>query len=143
MIRRPPRSTLFPYTTLFRSRQFGKHVACARRQPDEANRHAPCTRGGSRQASSPIIDGEHVAGAYGGPGRPFVVHVGGQVGMDRPGTAHPCLAGEPDFGCASDGRHSRLPIHAYSLACERGVIWSLASIAIFEGFRQRCWPETK
>src|SRR5947199_53345 len=86
---------------------------------DEANRHAPCTRGGSRQASSPIIDGEHVAGAYGGPGRPFVVHVGGQVGMDRPGTAHPCLAGEPDFGCASDGRHSRLPIHAYSLACER------------------------
>src|SRR2546422_7958099 len=23
MIRRPPRSTLFPYTTLFRSRQFG------------------------------------------------------------------------------------------------------------------------
>src|SRR5438876_1124772 len=58
--------------------------------------------------------------------------------LDRPGTAHPCLAGEPDFGCASDGRHSRLPIHAYSLACERGVIWSLASIAIFEGFRQRC-----
>src|SRR2546422_6173271 len=24
MIRRPPRSTLFPYTTLFRSRRFGK-----------------------------------------------------------------------------------------------------------------------
>src|SRR5260370_26631762 len=27
MIRRPPRSTLFPYTTLFRSLQRGKHVA--------------------------------------------------------------------------------------------------------------------
>src|SRR3989442_12033629 len=26
MIRRPPRSTLFPYTTLFRSRQFGGAV---------------------------------------------------------------------------------------------------------------------
>src|SRR2546430_12569448 len=26
MIRRPPRSTLFPYTTLFRSRFFGVHV---------------------------------------------------------------------------------------------------------------------
>src|SRR3989442_2055491 len=26
MIRRPPRSTLFPYTTLFRSRQFGRAV---------------------------------------------------------------------------------------------------------------------
>src|SRR5256885_14893819 len=27
MIRRPPRSTLFPYTTLFRSRKFGTFVA--------------------------------------------------------------------------------------------------------------------
>src|SRR3989442_7376840 len=25
MIRRPPRSTLFPYTTLFRSRELGRH----------------------------------------------------------------------------------------------------------------------
>src|SRR5438132_9923251 len=30
MIRRPPRSTLFPYTTLFRSRE-------ARREPDEVD----------------------------------------------------------------------------------------------------------
>src|SRR5258708_24146733 len=30
MIRRPPRSTLFPYTTLFRSRQLGHEVADAR-----------------------------------------------------------------------------------------------------------------
>src|SRR5947208_7361232 len=29
MIRLPPRSTLFPYTTLFRSRWFGPHVAYA------------------------------------------------------------------------------------------------------------------
>src|SRR3712207_8359738 len=27
MIRRPPRSTLFPYTTLFRSCRFGRHAA--------------------------------------------------------------------------------------------------------------------
>src|SRR2546430_3680445 len=27
MIRRPPRSTLFPYTTLFRSREFASHHA--------------------------------------------------------------------------------------------------------------------
>src|SRR5258708_24593113 len=27
MIRRPPRSTLFPYTTLFRSRDFVQHLA--------------------------------------------------------------------------------------------------------------------
>src|SRR2546422_5700229 len=32
MIRRPPRSTLFPYTTLFRSAAVGAHVvACSRR----------------------------------------------------------------------------------------------------------------
>src|SRR3712207_7010392 len=29
MIRRPPRSTLFPYTTLFRSHQAGRRVALA------------------------------------------------------------------------------------------------------------------
>src|SRR5256885_12093461 len=32
MIRRPPRSTLFPYTTLFRSREGARHGAAARRQ---------------------------------------------------------------------------------------------------------------
>src|SRR5471032_2917876 len=32
MIRRPPRSTLFPYTTLFRSRQAGGDAARRRRQ---------------------------------------------------------------------------------------------------------------
>src|SRR5258708_37007641 len=31
MIRRPPRSTLFPYTTLFRSRMIGGVNFCARR----------------------------------------------------------------------------------------------------------------
>src|SRR5256885_6187491 len=36
MIRRPPRSTLFPYTTLFRSRGTAPHRAGAR-----ANRRAP------------------------------------------------------------------------------------------------------
>src|SRR3712207_8518581 len=38
MIRRPPRSTLFPYTTLFRS----KDMAC---------RRPPCTPSGSRRGS--------------------------------------------------------------------------------------------
>src|SRR2546427_4819539 len=34
MIRRPPRSTLFPYTTLFRSPQGHHHGAHHRRHPD-------------------------------------------------------------------------------------------------------------
>src|SRR5260370_6120574 len=56
MIRRPPRSTLFPYTTLFRSRGFsvsesayegqrGRFLVCARaqamRQPNKAECSAP------------------------------------------------------------------------------------------------------
>src|SRR5437016_9287887 len=42
MIRRPPRSTLFPYTTLFRSR-------CARRGPNR-----PRGSGGDRTVSLPV-----------------------------------------------------------------------------------------
>src|SRR3712207_8639386 len=34
MIRRPPRSTLFPYTTLFRSRGAGRAIRGARRAAD-------------------------------------------------------------------------------------------------------------
>src|SRR3712207_8291297 len=38
MIRRPPRSTLFPYTTLFRSDRAQAHGADARRRPDGGGR---------------------------------------------------------------------------------------------------------
>src|SRR2546422_5231814 len=52
MIRRPPRSTLFPYTTLFRSHR-RKHRA-ARREQDEPVRHDTVRRqgGGGGRASS-------------------------------------------------------------------------------------------
>src|SRR3712207_8809281 len=42
MIRRPPRSTLFPYTTLFRSRQMGRR---ALRRVVRGHRPAGCRRG--------------------------------------------------------------------------------------------------
>src|SRR2546430_5582783 len=35
MIRRPPRSTLFPYTTLFRSRGAGEYQQTGKSQPQE------------------------------------------------------------------------------------------------------------
>src|SRR2546429_7936818 len=38
MIRRPPRSTLFPYTTLFRSRAAGRVEAVARQRSDGERR---------------------------------------------------------------------------------------------------------
>src|SRR2546421_6036668 len=43
MIRRPPRSTLFPYTTLFRSQEqtvAGRVIRFNRRAPDGRRRHA-------------------------------------------------------------------------------------------------------
>src|SRR5258705_10119985 len=47
MIRRPPRSTLFPYTTLFRSR-FARASGFrrGRRDPDGEGRERPRARGG-------------------------------------------------------------------------------------------------
>src|SRR3712207_8142881 len=46
MIRRPPRSTLFPYTTLFRSRAFGHtRGTTARTTPRRGARLAPPPRG--------------------------------------------------------------------------------------------------
>src|SRR5258708_36353046 len=39
MIRRPPRSTLFPYTTLFRSCRGARRRACARSQRSGAHEH--------------------------------------------------------------------------------------------------------
>src|SRR2546426_1166621 len=47
MIRRPPRSTLFPYTTLFRSTSLFSH------HPSNSSRQKPeSARGGRRSASS-------------------------------------------------------------------------------------------
>src|SRR5690349_22940498 len=61
MIRRPPRSTLFPYTTLFRSRR-------ARRRPRPA-RPPPSASGGwcpppSRDRKSTRLNSSHVEISY-------------------------------------------------------------------------------
>src|SRR3712207_6999245 len=55
MIRRPPRSTLFPYTTLFRSERHGQRVArpasaAATKDPDHASAFSSLSA--SRLASS-------------------------------------------------------------------------------------------
>src|ERR1039458_9093496 len=50
MIRRPPRSTLFPYTTLFRSR-FNCGCTCAQRYPTRSaeSNWVACRRSGPRR----------------------------------------------------------------------------------------------
>src|SRR3712207_7083322 len=52
MIRRPPRSTLFPYTTLFRSRRSVSSRACARRAASGIGQRSPAP-GASRRRSLP------------------------------------------------------------------------------------------
>src|SRR5947209_16542301 len=63
MLRRPPRSTLFPYTTLFRSRparpSVGRRVARRRR----AGRRTP----GVRRRRAPRRPGRELRGALAGP----------------------------------------------------------------------------
>src|SRR3712207_7577980 len=57
MIRRPPRSTLFPYTTLFRSHDPGEeHVRALARDEDQHRRHAR-TRGLRRGSRAHPPDG--------------------------------------------------------------------------------------
>src|SRR2546425_12984038 len=101
MIRRPPRSTLFPYTTLFRStraREPGSGGAPAARPAgrvgDGAVRRGRC--GAAQRAGAPGRGGRHVAGGGGAGGlvvparrraRGGAVHAGrgGGVGRAAPG----------------------------------------------------------
>src|SRR5256885_3931695 len=53
MIRRPPRSTLFPYTTLFRSRG-PRATSCHRHRTPESNRLAESVRGRPRSRSPSV-----------------------------------------------------------------------------------------
>src|SRR3712207_6864450 len=52
MIRRPPRSTLFPYTTLFRSAPFRERVPRVAEAVSRANAET-----GGRAAYLPVVDG--------------------------------------------------------------------------------------
>src|SRR3712207_7068467 len=59
MIRRPPRSTLFPYTTLFRSRRTGPAVrrgACGRRHLRPQPRAAAVAAGGVEEPAARAAD---------------------------------------------------------------------------------------
>src|SRR3712207_8102619 len=63
MIRRPPRSTLFPYTTLFRSYERDLdhfHVLARLREPvEDGALHAPCVVGGEAQVEGFLLVSVH------------------------------------------------------------------------------------
>src|SRR3712207_8800347 len=54
MIRRPPRSTLFPYTTLFRSRA-GEHASAAALAPDPPPAAVVATLPVGRMAAAAVV----------------------------------------------------------------------------------------
>src|SRR6266850_4746937 len=63
MIRRPPRSTLFPYTTLFRSRPAPRRAGSHRRQcrARSGRRHGPSRR---RDRKSTRLNSSHLVISY-------------------------------------------------------------------------------
>src|SRR5438874_4663758 len=69
MIRRPPRSTLFPYTTLFRSlhESFGMRRATTTTRPRASHRFSPSrdsTRQGCVDRKSTRLNSSHVEISY-------------------------------------------------------------------------------
>src|ERR1044072_3360729 len=59
MMRRPPRSTLFPYTTLFRSANRGKYVAVAAPGVDIL---VPAPDGGYQLTTGTSVAAAHISG---------------------------------------------------------------------------------
>src|SRR5438093_12140354 len=55
MIRPPPRSTLFPYTTLFRSVHRGRHVRDSRRDRGGGARRPTRVGDGERHGVGPVV----------------------------------------------------------------------------------------
>src|SRR3712207_7287790 len=67
MIRRPPRSTLFPYTTLFRSYRVRVEVSDAARNPDDPQRDQDTSQPFSIDNTPPRIEGARVEVTAEGP----------------------------------------------------------------------------
>src|SRR2546426_8809536 len=63
MIRRPPRSTLFPYTTLFRSLPFQARRRIRQREPDRVVQELPRDDGPAQRP--PVRDASGVRGGRG------------------------------------------------------------------------------
>src|SRR2546427_1162409 len=64
MIRRPPRSTLFPYTTLFRSVLPAFDESRGRPRPSSARPHGACARGMNRDRKSTRLNSSHSQISY-------------------------------------------------------------------------------
>src|ERR671918_2822506 len=107
MIRRPPRSTLFPYTTLFRSRRLGVHVPGV--QPPRQRRYHAAAPALQRSGSAAgVVPGhgpraappEHLRRRGQGAPRPPGADVAAAVGAGRAPAAVRFRARRPPAGPA-------------------------------------------
>src|SRR2546428_12268024 len=90
MIRRPPRSTLFPYTTLFRSRRgeaaaWGAEGAAARGQARHTEGHRAAGAGGERRHRHRVVDRGGAGAGPAGRGAGRAAGQGGGGGGGRSG----------------------------------------------------------
>src|SRR3712207_9272540 len=84
MIRRPPRSTLIPYTTLFRSLgQGGQHATAEAQEGERPGRRAGAVRRAGREADELVLGAVERAGVQGGDDVLEVVAEVAQAGDDR------------------------------------------------------------
>src|SRR6266498_3468874 len=109
MIRRPPRSTLFPYTTLFRSRADHEGARGTRSRPGPAGADPQLSRAAARglqaddpparraRARAPGVPPGREADARGSLGQAALRADGGR---DRPDEERGRAAGPQDQGCA-------------------------------------------
>src|SRR2546426_7150817 len=146
MIRRPPRSTLFPYTTLFRSRCAHVHGLAQKRLPEGAERrsgdgHAPSARHPARRLHDAPA-GEHRADPVArvrrkiqeGPGHDVHRHAGWLDGHGE--ELHPMV---PLLGGGGDLRGVRRGKRAPPGASSRAV-FHFAGLTAFVAYTLALWP---
>jgi len=106
MIRRPPRSTLFPYTTLFRSIEYawGGNVAFTRDQMPRAGK----------------LEGAYFAAGYCGHGIAMATYLGDLIARR--------VAGEPIEHPLMDDRFAAIPMYG-------GNPWFLPLVGMYYRFR--------
>src|SRR3712207_5752951 len=104
MIRRPPRSTLFPYTTLFRSRD-AVHDLVVDRRADAAGEAVVAQEGRHRAGAADVVlgDGVQLTGGDTGPD-------GGADGRDGPGHDEARTPHELDLVRRLDLDHPSTPL---------------------------------
>src|SRR3712207_9582851 len=84
MIRRPPRSTLFPYTTLFRSSFRNRACLCSSLSPFRRSKVPPCSGGGVQIREHCLrLPTKKLVEPHGRTGRSGSIQLGSRISGNR------------------------------------------------------------